>query len=107
MRYDRVGPYAGASVYIDAEWPTAGERLLYFLTRRIFIKGMNGQLRLDLNEERPLLLGHGPRYTCRAQVTASRPDLMRRNDRRPAIDAAREAATDAAFWNRILDRAVV
>jgi hypothetical protein len=60
LRYDRVDPYAGASVYIDAEWPTAGERLLYLLTRRIFIKGMNGQLRLDLNEERPLLLGHGP-----------------------------------------------
>ena len=59
-RYDRVGPYPGASVYIDAERPPAGERLLYLLARRILVEGMNRQLRLDLNEERPLLLGHGP-----------------------------------------------
>ena len=58
-RYDRVGPYAGASINIDAERPTAGERLLYLLARGVFVEGMDGQFRLDLNEKRPLLLGHG------------------------------------------------
>ncbi len=59
-RYDRVRPYAGASVYIDTERPPAGERLLYLLAGRILVEGMNGQLRLDLYEEQAFLLGHGP-----------------------------------------------
>jgi hypothetical protein len=37
-RYDRVRPYAGTSVYIDAERPTAGERLLDLLARGILIE---------------------------------------------------------------------
>ena len=89
-RDDRVGPYAFASVYIDAERPTAGERLLYLLARRIFVEGMNGQLRLDLNEERPLLLGPGPRITCGARLTASRPERMKRSDLRPVMDGGGE-----------------
>ena len=58
-RYNRVGPYSGASVDIDAERPAACERLLYLLASRVLVKGVNGQLGLDLNDEWPLLLWHG------------------------------------------------
>ena len=99
-RYDYAGPYAGASidVDVDAERPTAGKRLLYLLARRVLVEGMNGQLRLDLNKEPTAASAQAwSRCTCRARLTASRPERMKRSDLRP-LTAVRRCLAIPTTW---------
>jgi hypothetical protein len=65
---------------------------------------MDGQFRLDLNEERPLLLGHGPGIYMSGAADGEPTQAREARRPQPVMDEAGKAAADAAFRKLIAIR---